>query len=125
MSSLTCSTVYSSTLPFPGWSFTSKQLFSFLGNVGLRNVHSALVKCFTTPELMRWPGIEQIYGPHLKKTSVFSSPKLWEDLHTRVIEHVSVRYYHQRLPGLMTPVEYPHCFAILHSHHPRPVDISP
>ncbi|TBU63704.1 PCI domain-containing protein [Dichomitus squalens] len=36
---------------------------------------------------MRWPGIEQIYGPHLKKTSVFSSPKLWEDLHTRVIEH--------------------------------------
>ncbi|KAI1789766.1 hypothetical protein LXA43DRAFT_1182999 [Ganoderma leucocontextum] len=47
----------------------------------------ALVKCFTTPELMRWPGIEQIYGPHLKKTSVFSSPKLWEDLHTRVIEH--------------------------------------
>ena len=50
---------------------------------------SALVKCFTTPELMRWPGIEQIYGPHLKKTSVFQSPKLWEDLHTRVIEHVS------------------------------------
>ncbi|RDX51116.1 PCI-domain-containing protein [Lentinus brumalis] len=50
-------------------------------------LHYALVKCFTTPELMRWPGIEQIYGPHLQKTSVFSSPKLWEDLHTRVIEH--------------------------------------
>ena len=50
---------------------------------------SALVKCFTTPELMRWPGIESIYGPHLRKTSVFSSDKLWEDLHIRVIEHVS------------------------------------
>lgn len=50
---------------------------------------SALVKCFTTPELMRWPGIEAIYGPHLRKTQVFTSEKLWEDLHTRVIEHVS------------------------------------
>ncbi|KAI0361366.1 hypothetical protein OH77DRAFT_1417609 [Trametes cingulata] len=50
-------------------------------------LHYALVKCFTTPELMRWPGIEAIYGPHLRKTSVFSSDKLWEDLHTRVIEH--------------------------------------
>ncbi|KAI0639648.1 PCI-domain-containing protein [Trametes polyzona] len=50
-------------------------------------LHYALVKCFTTPELMRWPGIEAIYGPHLRKTQVFSSEKLWEDLHTRVIEH--------------------------------------
>lgn len=55
---------------------------------------SALVKCFTTPELMRWPGIEQIYGPHLKKTSVFSSNKLWEDLHTRVIEHVGEHVFY-------------------------------
>ncbi|KAH9846866.1 PCI-domain-containing protein [Lenzites betulinus] len=50
-------------------------------------LHYALVKCFTTPELMRWPGIEAIYGPHLRTTAVFSSEKLWEDLHTRVIEH--------------------------------------
>ncbi|EMD41952.1 hypothetical protein CERSUDRAFT_43251 [Gelatoporia subvermispora B] len=56
----------------------------------------ALVKCFTTTELMRWPGIEDIYGPHLRATSVFSSDKLWEDLHTRVIEHnirVVAQYY--------------------------------
>ncbi|KAH9944178.1 PCI-domain-containing protein [Epithele typhae] len=59
-------------------------------------LHYALVKCFTTPELMRWPGIEQIYGPHLKKTIVFSADKLWEDLHTRVIEHnirIMSQYY--------------------------------
>ncbi|KAI0080349.1 26S proteasome non-ATPase regulatory subunit 12 [Panus rudis PR-1116 ss-1] len=59
-------------------------------------LHYALVKCFTTPELMRWPGIEAIYGPHLRKTSVFSSDKLWEDLHTRVIEHnirIVAKYY--------------------------------
>ncbi|OCH94729.1 hypothetical protein OBBRIDRAFT_722283 [Obba rivulosa] len=68
----------------------------------------ALVKCFTTTELMRWPGIEDIYGPHLRATSVFSSDKLWEDLHTRVIEHnirVVAQYYTritlQRLTSLL------------------------
>ncbi|KAF9040429.1 hypothetical protein BDZ89DRAFT_1100178 [Hymenopellis radicata] len=50
-------------------------------------LHYNLVKCFTTRELMRWPGIQQIYGEFLKKTPVFSSEKRWEDLHTRVIEH--------------------------------------
>ncbi|OBZ79449.1 26S proteasome non-ATPase regulatory subunit 12 [Grifola frondosa] len=60
------------------------------------DLHSALVKCFTTPELMRWPGIEEVYGPLLRKTTVFSSDKLWEDLHTRVIEHnirIVAQYY--------------------------------
>jgi len=59
-------------------------------------LHYALVKCFITAELMRWPGIESIYGPHLRKTPVFSSDKLWEDLHTRVIEHnirIVAKYY--------------------------------
>jgi len=37
---------------------------------------------------MRWPGIETIYGESLRKTPVFSVAKRWEDLHTRVIEHV-------------------------------------
>jgi hypothetical protein len=37
---------------------------------------------------MRWPGIEEIYGPHLRTTSVFQTDKRWQDLHTRVIEHV-------------------------------------
>jgi 26S proteasome regulatory subunit N5 len=50
---------------------------------------SNLVKSFVTRELMRWPGIESIYGSFLQTTPVFSNAKQWEDLHTRVIEHVS------------------------------------
>ncbi|KAJ6504371.1 hypothetical protein DFH09DRAFT_1201468 [Mycena vulgaris] len=59
-------------------------------------LHFNLVKCFTTRELMRWPGIETLYGEFLRKTPVFSSEKQWEDLHTRVIEHnvrVVAQYY--------------------------------
>jgi 26S proteasome regulatory subunit N5 len=52
------------------------------------------VKCFTTAELMRWPGIEDIYGPHLRTTDVFQDKKRLEDLHTRVVEHVSVVCHH-------------------------------
>jgi len=59
-------------------------------------LHLNLVKCFTTRELMRWPGIQTLYGEFLRKTPVFSSEKQWEDLHTRVIEHnvrVVAQYY--------------------------------
>lgn len=49
---------------------------------------SNLAKCFVTKELMRWPGVESLYGPHLRPATIFSSDKVWEDLHTRVIEHV-------------------------------------
>jgi 26S proteasome regulatory subunit N5 len=37
---------------------------------------------------MRWPGIVDVFGPFLRKTEVFTNDKHWEDLHTRVIEHV-------------------------------------
>jgi len=50
-------------------------------------LHHNLVKCFVTRELMRWPGIETIYGEFLRQTPVFSNQKRWDDLHTRVIEH--------------------------------------
>lgn len=59
-------------------------------------LHYNLVKSFTTPELMRWPGIESIYGPFLRKSAVFEVDKHWQDLHTRVIEHnirVIAQYY--------------------------------
>ncbi|THV06036.1 PCI-domain-containing protein [Dendrothele bispora CBS 962.96] len=59
-------------------------------------LHYNLVKCFTTQELMRWPGIEQLYGGFLRETPVFSIEKRWEDLHTRIIEHnirVVAAYY--------------------------------
>ncbi|KAF8140435.1 hypothetical protein EV363DRAFT_1501513 [Boletus edulis] len=59
-------------------------------------LHYNLVKSFVTRELMRWPGIESIYGPFLRTTPVFSNAAQWEDLHTRVIEHnvrVVSQYY--------------------------------
>jgi 26S proteasome regulatory subunit N5 len=59
-------------------------------------LHYNLVKSFVTRELMRWPGIESLYGPFLRTTSVFSVSKQWEDLHTRVVEHnvrVVAQYY--------------------------------
>jgi 26S proteasome regulatory subunit N5 len=52
-----------------------------------------LLKCFTTPELMRWPGIEALYGPLLRATPTFEpgtdGDYRWEELHKRVVEHVS------------------------------------
>ncbi|KAJ7510249.1 PCI-domain-containing protein, partial [Mycena galericulata] len=42
-------------------------------------LHFNLLKCFTTRELIRWPGIETIYGGFLRKTPVFSSENQWED----------------------------------------------
>ncbi|KAF5312350.1 hypothetical protein D9619_002908 [Psilocybe cf. subviscida] len=59
-------------------------------------LHYNLVKCFVTTELMRWPGIESIYGAFLRKTPVFKTEQRWEDLHTRVVEHnirVVAQYY--------------------------------
>jgi len=59
-------------------------------------LHQNLVKCFVTKELMRWPGIQSIYGSFLRKTQVFKAEKQWEDLHIRVIEHnirVIAEYY--------------------------------
>jgi 26S proteasome regulatory subunit N5 len=54
---------------------------------------SDLLKSFTTPELKRWPAIESLYGPTLRQSSVFDASKKgqfrWEELHKRVIEHVS------------------------------------
>ncbi|KAF8642032.1 hypothetical protein AX16_009753 [Volvariella volvacea WC 439] len=64
-----------------------------LAKLGL---HYNLVKSFVTRELMRWPGIEAIYGDFLRTTPVFSVEKRWEDLHTRVVEHnirVVAEYY--------------------------------
>jgi len=69
-------------------------------------LHINLVKSFVTQELMRWPGIESIYGPFLRTTPVFSNAVQWEHLHTRVIEHnirvVSQYYTRIRLSRLTT-----------------------
>lgn len=44
---------------------------------------------------MRWSGIEGIYGKTLRATTVFEEAegdKRYQDLHTRVMEHVSRIY---------------------------------
>ena len=66
-----------------------------------------LIKLFTVPELMRWPAIEENYGPHLTSTDIFSATEKaegkddkahqrWLDFRKRVIEHnvrVIAKYY--------------------------------
>lgn len=58
------------------------------------------MKCFTTPELMRWQQVCAIYESELKKGSTGSPPTdvfaeteqgalRWKDLRNRVVEHVS------------------------------------
>ncbi|ORZ34384.1 hypothetical protein BCR44DRAFT_1436585 [Catenaria anguillulae PL171] len=59
------------------------------------------LKLFMTPELMRWPRIEEVYGSLLRATYVFSTDtedgrRRWKDFHHRVIEHnlrVVAKYY--------------------------------
>ena len=79
-----------------------------------------LLKLFTVPELMRWPEVSRIYGPHLCSTDIFDveapgmtttktdahkAHQRWQDLRKRVIEHnvrVIAKYYTRiRMPRLM------------------------
>jgi 26S proteasome regulatory subunit N5 len=73
-----------------------------------------LLKLFTVHELMRWPEVAKLFGPHLCSTDVFDDQpnqsadkkahKRWEDLRKRVIEHnvrVVAKYYTRiRMPRL-------------------------
>ncbi|RYP20680.1 hypothetical protein DL765_002630 [Monosporascus sp. GIB2] len=65
-----------------------------------------LLKLFTVHELMRWPEVAKLFGPHLCSTDVFDSQpnqsgdekahQRWQDLRKRVIEHnvrVVAKYY--------------------------------
>lgn len=76
-------------------------------------LEAELLKLFTVHELMRWPEVAKIFGPHLCATDVFSAEEpsktgvsadsdaakasqRWADLRKRVIEHnvrVVARYY--------------------------------
>lgn len=64
-------------------------------------VYRDLLKCFITAELMRWPMIEQIYGPTLGQNTALSTGdeaarKRLKELHNRVVEHnirVIAKYY--------------------------------
>lgn len=72
-------------------------------------VHQEIIKCFTANELMRWPKVEQIYGPPFKQADIFASgtegsEARWEDLRKRVVEHnlrvISKYYTRIRTPQL-------------------------
>ncbi|GJJ74681.1 26S proteasome regulatory subunit N5 [Entomortierella parvispora] len=64
-------------------------------------IYRDLLKCFITNELMRWPMIEQIYGPTIGKNPALAgdsegSRKRLKELHNRVVEHnirVIAKYY--------------------------------
>jgi hypothetical protein len=90
MSNLTCFITSLRIQLWPNFNFTSEQFRSMTShrNTDFDLSCSNLVKCFVTTELMRWPGIESIYGAFLRKTPVFKAEQRWEDLHTRVVEHV-------------------------------------
>lgn len=70
------------------------------------SLDAELLKLFTVHELMRWPEVAKLFGPHLCSTDVFDDKpnqsddikanKRWEDLRKRVIEHnvrVVAKYY--------------------------------
>jgi 26S proteasome regulatory subunit N5 len=74
-----------------------------------------LLKLFTVHELMRWPEVARVFGPHLLDTEIFDSApgqsadekafERWQDLRKRVIEHnvrVVAKYYTRIQMGRLT-----------------------
>jgi len=61
--------------------------------------YKEFLKRFITEELIRWPAFQKDYSKELGELSVFTSSgeKLWDVLHSRVVEHnilVIAKYYH-------------------------------
>lgn len=63
-------------------------------------LYRQLLKLFTTPELIKWSGLCEIYESNLKQTDVFTgtekAEQRWKDLRSRVVEHnirVMAKYY--------------------------------
>ncbi|KAF7281513.1 hypothetical protein GWI33_004593 [Rhynchophorus ferrugineus] len=63
-------------------------------------LYKSLLKLFTTPELIKWSGLCELYEKELKTTPVFGGDeqanKRWGDLKSRVVEHnirVMAKYY--------------------------------
>ncbi|CAP67822.1 uncharacterized protein PODANS_1_17030 [Podospora anserina S mat+] len=74
-----------------------------------------LLELFTVQELMRWPQVSKMFGPHLCSTEIFDSAEgqsgdekafgRWQDLRKRVIEHnvrVVAKYYTRIRMGRLT-----------------------
>ncbi|KAI9164403.1 proteasome regulatory particle subunit [Blastocladiella emersonii ATCC 22665] len=73
-------------------------------------VLKGFLKLFMTPELMRWPKVEEVYGALLRATYVFAATtddgkRRWEAFHHRVVEHnlrVVAKYYTRITFGRLT-----------------------
>lgn len=77
-----------------------------------------VMKSFITQEIMRWSGVGEMYGPFLRGHTVFRDDKLWEDLHKRVIEHVSsFDRCLSRLALTIRRAEYPYHRALLYPNN--------
>jgi hypothetical protein len=113
-------------LILPSTSAYFKSLYGILITilVILISLSSNLLKCFVTRELMRWPGIEAMYGTFLRKTPVFESNKRWEDLHTRVIEHVRNFVESNPTSSHSCFLEHSCCCSILHADYFGTSDIT-
>lgn len=67
---------------------------------------------------MRWSGIEGIYGETLRRTAVFGpteGEKRYQDLHTRVTEHVSGGDYVGKKEETNRSIEHSSGRAILYA----------
>ncbi|ODN95273.1 26S proteasome regulatory subunit N5 [Cryptococcus wingfieldii CBS 7118] len=99
----------------------SDMIHKLYANAALQKapLHFDLLKCFVTKELMRWKGIEDIYGTTLRQSPIFASgstlgkkiDKRWEELHKRVVEHnirvVATYYSRITLPRLSALLDLP------------------
>ncbi len=83
--------------------------------------HKNLLKCFTTPELMRWPGIETLYGPMLRETATFNAGDSGGQVERRCRSGDGARW--QPPMGAAAQArggaQHPRHFALLHAHHAR------
>lgn len=81
---------------------------------------SALIKRFVTPELLRWNGIQDHFGPTLRGSVIFTGPggdKRWNDLHTRVNEHASISRSPCDYPLTLSLAEHSRHLQVLFPHH--------
>ncbi|ODN77543.1 hypothetical protein L202_04715 [Cryptococcus amylolentus CBS 6039] len=116
----------------------SDMIHKLYANAALQKapLHFDLLKCFVTKELMRWKGIEDIYGTTLRQSPIFApgstlgkkigvtekakktteefenpGDKRWEELHKRVVEHnirvVATYYSRITLPRLSALLDLP------------------
>lgn len=84
--------LFASLSPFDNEQSDLVQRLNLDQNLRSLPLYQQYLKCFVTNELMRWPKIQEIYGPTFHQKPCFDNSekgvKRFSDLHKRVIEHV-------------------------------------